>query len=251
MFRRLWRHLQGELYRTYALNYSYVVWLQILSCIILPVVFYGCEAWSLTLREERKLRVFENMVLRRIFGPSREEVTGEWRRLHNEELNDLYSSPNIVRVIKSRRMRWAGHVACMGEERGVYRVLVGKTEGKKPLGRPRRRWVDNIRMDLQDVVCGYMDRIRLAQDRYRWRALVSAVVNLRVPWNAGNFLTSCKLVSFSRRTLQHGVSEWVSKFIFYRITCNKKYADNVNNLLKNANQYLGCGVTISHFYKRN
>ena len=89
------------------------------------------------------------------FGPRRGEVTGEWRRLHNEELNDLYSSPNIVRVIKPRR--WAGHVARMGEERGVYRVLVGKSEGKKPLGRPRRRWVDNIRMDLQEVGCGYMD----------------------------------------------------------------------------------------------
>ena len=106
--------------------------------------------------EERKLRVFENMVLRRIFGPRKDEVTGEWRRLHNEELNDLYCSPNIVRVIKSRRMRWAGHVACMGEERWVYRVLVGKPEGKRPLGRPRRRWVDNIRMDLQDVGCGYI-----------------------------------------------------------------------------------------------
>jgi len=92
----------------------------------LPVVLYGCETWSLTLREERKLRVFENMVLRRIFGPRRNEVTGELMRLHNEELNDLYSSPNIVRVIKSRRMRWAGHVAHMSEERGVYRVLVGK-----------------------------------------------------------------------------------------------------------------------------
>ena len=127
--------------------------------IILPVVFYGCETWSLTLREERKLRVFENMILRRIFGPRRDEVTGEWRRLHNEELNDLYPSPNIVQVIKLRRMRWAGHVAHMGVERGVYRVLVGKPEGKRSLGRPRRRWVDNIRMDLQEVGCGYMDCI--------------------------------------------------------------------------------------------
>ena len=107
--------------------------------IILPVVLYGSETWSLTLQEERKLKVFENMVLRRIFGPRRDEVTGEWRRLHKEELNDLYSSPNIVWVIKSRRMRWAGHVAHMGEERGVYRVLVGKPEGRRPLGRPRRR----------------------------------------------------------------------------------------------------------------
>jgi hypothetical protein len=103
------------------------------------------------LREERKLRVFENKVLRRIFGPRRDEVTGEWRTLHNEELNDLYSSPNIVRVIKSRRMRWAGHVEHKGVEREVYRALVGKPEGRRPLGRPRRRWVDNIRTDLQDV----------------------------------------------------------------------------------------------------
>ena len=153
----------------------------IIIIIILPVVLYGCEAWSLILREERKLRVSENMVLRRIFGPRRDEVTGEWRRLHNEELNDLYSSPNIVRVIKSRRMRWAGHVAHKGEERIVYRVLVRKPEGKRPLGRPKRRWVDNIRMDLQEVGCGYMDWIKLAQDRDRWRTLVSAVMNLRVP----------------------------------------------------------------------
>ena len=111
----------------------------------------------------------------------RDEVTGEWRRLHNEELNDLYTSPNIVRVMKSRKMRLAGHVARMGEEMGVYRVLVGKPEGKRPLGRPRRRWVYNIRMDLQEVGHGGMDWIGLAQDRDRWRTLVSAVMNLRVP----------------------------------------------------------------------
>jgi len=103
------------------------------------------------LREERKLRLFGNMVLRRIFGPRRDEVMGEWRKLHNEELNDFYSSPNILRVIKSRRMRWAGHAARMGEELEVYRVLVGKPKGKRPLGRLRRRWVCNIRMDLQEV----------------------------------------------------------------------------------------------------
>ena len=142
---------------------------------------YGRETWLLKVQEERKLRVFENMVLRRIFGPRRNEETGEWRRLHNEELNDLYCSPNIVRVIKSRRTRWAGHVARMGKERGVYSVLVGKPEGRGPLGRPRRRWVDNIRMDLQEVGCGYMDWTGLAQDRDSWRTLVNAVINLRVP----------------------------------------------------------------------
>ena len=110
--------------------------IKIYRTIILPVLLYGCETWSLTLREERRLRVFENRVLR-IFGPRRDEVTGEWRKLHNEELSNLYCSPNIVRVIKSRRMRWAGHVARMAK-RGIYRVLVGKPEGKRPLGRPRR-----------------------------------------------------------------------------------------------------------------
>ena len=147
----------------------------------MPVVLDGCETWSLILREERKLWVFVNMVLRRIFGPRRDEVTGDRRRLHNEELNDLHSSPDIVRVIKSRRMRWAGHVARMGEDRGCIGVLVGKPEGRRPLGRYRHRWVDNIRMDLQEVGCGYMDWTGLAQDRDRWRTLVSAVMNLRVP----------------------------------------------------------------------
>jgi len=133
------------------------------------------------LRDERRLRVFENRVLRRVFGPKREEMTGEWRKLHNEELNDLYFSPSTVRVIKSRRMRWAGHVARMEEGRGVYRVLEGKPEGKRPLGRPRRRWEDNIKMVLQEVGCEGVDWIELVQDRDRWRALVTAVMNLRVP----------------------------------------------------------------------
>jgi hypothetical protein len=128
--------------------------MKIYRSIILPVVLQGCETWSLTLREEHRLRVFENTVLRRIFGPKKDEVTGEWRRLHNEELNDLYSSPKLIRVIKSRRMRWAGHVARMREGRGAYRILVGRPEGRIPLGRPRRGWKDNIKMDLQEVGWG-------------------------------------------------------------------------------------------------
>ena len=123
----------------------------VLRRLILPVVLYGCETCSLTLREERRLRVFENMVLRRVFGPKRDEVTGEWRKLHKEELRDLYPLPNIVWVVKSRRMWWAEHVAHMVEGRGVQRVLVEKPEGKRPLGRPRCRWEDNIKMDLQEV----------------------------------------------------------------------------------------------------
>ena len=159
----------------------YTIKIKIYRIIIFPVVLYGCETWSLILWEERKLRAFENMVLMRIFGPRRDEVMGELRRLYNMELNDLYTSLNIVRVMKSRRMRWAVHVVHMGEERGVYRILVGKPEGRRPLGRPRHRWVDNIRTDLQEVGCGYMDWIGQAQDRDRWRMLVSAVMNLRVP----------------------------------------------------------------------
>ena len=125
-------------------------------------VLYGCETWSLTLREERRLRVFESRVLWRICEPRRDEVIGEWRKIHNEELNDLYFSPSIFRVIKSRRMKWVEHVARMGESRGVYRVLVETLEGKRPLERPRRRWVDNITMLLQEVGCEAMDCIDLA-----------------------------------------------------------------------------------------
>jgi len=146
-----------------------------------PVVLYGCETWSLTLREERRLWVSENRVLRKVFGPKRDEVTGEWRKLHNEELNDVYSLPNIVRVVKSRGMRWAGYVARMGEDRDVQRVLVGKPEGKRPLGRPRRRREDNIKMDLQEGGGGRGDWMELAQDRDRWLALEGTVRNFWVP----------------------------------------------------------------------
>jgi hypothetical protein len=155
--------------------------IKIYRTIILLVVLYGCETWSLTLRDERRLRVFENRVLRKVFGPKRDEVTGEWRKLHNEELSDLYSLSNIVRVVKSRRMSWSGHVARMEEGRGVYRFLVGKPEGKRPVGRPRRRWEDNIRMDLQEVGRSCGDWMELAQDRDRWRVPVGTVRNLRVP----------------------------------------------------------------------
>jgi hypothetical protein len=148
--------------------------------ITLSVVLYGSETWSLTLREERRLRVFENRALRRVFGPKRKDATGEWRKLHDEKLNDLYSLPNILRVVKSRRMRWAEHVARMGEEKVGHRVLVVKPEGKRTLGRPRRRWEYNIKMDVQEVGGGGGDWMGLAQDRDRWRALVSTVKNLQV-----------------------------------------------------------------------
>jgi hypothetical protein len=122
---------------------------------------------------------FLRTVLRKIFGPRREE-DGSWRKLHNDELHSLYSSPNIVRVIKSRRMRWAGHVARVGEERGVYRALIGRPEGKRPLGKPRRRWEDNIKMDLREIGIDGANWIQLAQDRV-WRTFVNTVMNLRVP----------------------------------------------------------------------
>jgi hypothetical protein len=123
----------------------------------------------------------ENTVLRRIFGPKKNEVKEEWRRVHNEELNDLYYSSNFVWVIKSRSLRWAGHVAHMGERRGIYRVLVGKTEGKRPLGRPRLRWDVNTKMDFHEARCGGMDWIKLSQDRDKLQAFVNAVMNLQVP----------------------------------------------------------------------
>jgi hypothetical protein len=145
------------------------------------VVLYGCETLSVTLREEHRLRVFENRVLRRIFGPKRDEMTGDWRKLHNEELHGLYSSPSIVRVIKARRLRWVGHVARTGEMRGAYNISAGRPEGKRPLGRPRRRWEDNIKMDLREIGFGDVDCIHWAQDRDSWRALVNTVMNLRVP----------------------------------------------------------------------
>jgi hypothetical protein len=154
---------------------------------------HACETWSLTLREEHRLRVFENRVLRRIFRPKKDEVTVgiiapkrgvvtvEWRKLHDERFHDMYSSPSIVRVIKSRRMRWAGHVSRMGENRNAYRLLVENPEGKRPLGRSRRSWVDNIIVGLGEVGWDDVNWIGLAQDSNRWRALVNSIMNLRVP----------------------------------------------------------------------
>jgi hypothetical protein len=132
---------------------------------ILPMGLCGCKTWSVTLREEHKLREFEERVLRRMFCPKRYEMTGGWRKLHNEELHNLYPSPSIIRMTTSRRVRWAGHVARMGEKMNAYRILVGKPYGESPLGRQRRRWVDNIKMDLREMGWGGMDRMDLAQYR--------------------------------------------------------------------------------------
>jgi hypothetical protein len=139
--------------------------IRICKIIILPVVLYGRETWSLRVREGHRLRVFENRVLRRIFGPKRDEVTGEWRKLLNEELRDLYSSPSKIRMIKSRKMRCTRHVAQMREKRNVYRLLVGKPEGKRTLARLSCRWVDNIKMDLGEIGWVGVDRIGLAKNR--------------------------------------------------------------------------------------
>jgi hypothetical protein len=158
---------------------SKILKIKIYKTVIWPVL-YGCETWSLTLGEEHRLRVFENRVLRKIFGPKREKDRS-WRKLHNDELHSLYSSPNIVRGIKSRPMRWAGYVARMGEGRGVYRALVGRPEGKRRLGRPRRRWEDNIKIYLRETGIDGTNCIQLAQDRVQWRACVNTVMDLRVP----------------------------------------------------------------------
>ena len=150
-----------------------------LPYIVVPVVLYGCETWSLTLRKESRLRVFENKILRRIFGPQRDE-NGDWRRLHNEKFHSLYRSPNRVRVIKSRRLRWAGHVARMEEGRSAFKILTGISTGKRLLGSPRIRWQENIRMDLEKID-QWGNWVDLAQDRDYWRALVNAALSLRVP----------------------------------------------------------------------
>jgi hypothetical protein len=153
--------------------------IQLYKTVILLVVLYWRETWSLTLREEHRLRVSENRVLR-ILGPKREE-DGSWRKLDNDELHSLYSSPYTVRMITSRRMRWTGHVARMGEGRGVYRVLVRRPEGKRPLGTPRRKWEDNIKLDLREIGIDGANWIQLAQHKVQWRAYVNTVMNLRVP----------------------------------------------------------------------
>jgi hypothetical protein len=149
--------------------------------IILPVVLYVYETWPLTLREEHTPRVFEKRVLRRIFEPTRNELSGGWRKLHNEELHNLNSWPRIIRMTKSRKLRWGGNVARMGEKRKAYRILMGKPKEKGPLRRPRHRLVDNIKMDLRKIKRGGMDWIDLAQDRDWWRTFVNIVMNLRVP----------------------------------------------------------------------
>jgi hypothetical protein len=162
--RLLYRNVKVKMYKT----------------LILPFVLYWCGTWSLTLREEDRLRVFENRVLRRVFGPQRDELMAEWRMLHSGELHNLYSFPNIIRQIKSRRMRWAGHMVCMGEGRKAYKVFVGKSEGKRALRRSRHRWKNGIKIALREIGWGGRDVewIHPAQDRDCWWALVNTVMNL-------------------------------------------------------------------------
>jgi hypothetical protein len=150
--------------------------------------------------------VFENRELRRIFGPKRDGVMAGWRKLHNDELHDLYSSPSLIRIIKLRRLRWAGHVVGMPEERNMYRLLVGKPEGKRPLGRPRWSWVDNIKMDLAQIGLGDVDWIGIVQDRDKWRALVNVVKNLQVLQYAGNLSSGYTTDGLSSRAQLHSIS---------------------------------------------
>jgi hypothetical protein len=147
---------------------------------IILLVLCGCETWFVTLREEGKLRGFENRVLKRILGPKREEGAGNWRKLYSEELHNLCALPDIIRVIKSRRIRWAGHVAWTGGMRNAYKMLVRKSEGKIPLWIPGHRWEDNIRMNLGETVWESADWMNLSQDRVQWQALVNMVMNLWV-----------------------------------------------------------------------
>jgi hypothetical protein len=168
------------------------------------VALYGYETWSLTLREEHKLRVFENRALKRIFGPMTEIVTEGWRKLHKEELHDLYSSPSISRINKLWTMRWAGYVARMGRK-GTCIGLAGKPEGKRPLGRPRRMWINNIKMEVLEIGLSVVDWIGLAQDRYSWRALVNAVMNLLVPQNSVKLTSGCTTFGLRSSTQLHRV----------------------------------------------
>ncbi|KAJ4438662.1 hypothetical protein ANN_14609 [Periplaneta americana] len=216
------RHLKVRIYKT----------------VILPVVLYGCETWTLTFREEERLRVFENKILRKIFGAKRDEVTGdenkilrkifgakrdevtgEQRKLHNTELHALYSSPDIIRNIKSRRLRWAGHVARMGESRNAYSVLIGRPEGKRPLGRPRRRWEDNIKMDLREV--GYDDRewINFAQDRDQWRACEGGN---ELPGSLKASKTHFDIERHARIPTWNTILRWVASFRTTGSTLKKK-----------------------------
>jgi hypothetical protein len=144
--------------------------IKIYETIISPVLFYACEAWSLTLRKAHRLRIFENRILRRIFGPKRDS-NGEWKRLQNEELHSLYRSPNIVSVIKSKRLKWTGHVARMEEGRSTSKLLSAKPTGKIFFRESRRRWEDNIRMDLEEICINSGNWVNSAQDRGYWRAL--------------------------------------------------------------------------------
>jgi hypothetical protein len=165
----------------YVVSSANNVKIRLYKTIILPVVLYRSETWSLTLKDEHRLRMLEKRVLRRIFGPKRNEMRRSWKNLHNEELHNLYSSPSVIIMLKSRRMRWAGHVARKEKKRKVYRISVGKPEGARPLGRPRCRWEDNIKMDLREIEWRGMDWIDLARDKNQWRALVITVMNLLVP----------------------------------------------------------------------